>query len=194
MGSFNYPGEIRNAKLSESARHLMIRTYDGKIRIWGVNDKGRYVEKKVVPDKPSGVVWEFSALEDIILIHDYKNHRLQILKYDRWGVWRKQEGFFKYLRGAFFSEIPESNCIMIYSKDIVRVLHDINKDTMQVKNIEPKESIRKAHISPSGRYVLTEHSEADGLLARSGDLTVRVIRLPKLHYRPASASGYFRYR
>ena len=193
MGFFNYRGEIRNAKLSESARHLMIHTHDDeKIRIWGVNDKGRYVEKEVVPDKPSGVVWEFSALEDIILISDNLNDRLQILKYGRWGVWRKQEGFFEYLRGAFFSAIPESNCIMIYSKDIVRVLHDINKDTMQVKDIEPKESIRKAHISPSGRYVLTEHSEADGLRARIWGFDSEGNSIAKAAiYRPAFAVGTF---
>ncbi|MBO9484054.1 WD40 repeat domain-containing protein [Salinisphaera sp. G21_0] len=192
MGSFNYVGLIWDAELSESARHLMIHTHDEKIRIWSVNDEGRYVEKKVVPDKPSGVAWKFSKLEDVILMHYSEKDRIQILNYDRRGEWREQEGSFEDLCGACFSAIPESNCIMIYSIDTVRVLHDINKDTTQVKDIEPKESITKAYISPSGRYVLTEHSEEDGLLARVWGFDSEGNSIAKAAiYRPASDSGYF---
>lgn len=193
MGSFNYFGHIWEAKFSESARHLIIETYDGKIRIWSRNNEGRYVQTEVVSGDPSRIKWEFSALEDLILIYDDKNNFVQILEYDSEGRWRKvHANSYYYLERACFSAIPEANCIMIQTRNAVHVLHDINKVNTQFKTINTQKSFEGVNISPSGRYVLTTDSEDEGLSARIWGFDSEGNSIAKASiYCPAFAIGTF---
>ena len=130
VGLFNYTGNIWGAEFTESAQHLAIKTYDRKVRIWSVNDKGRYAETKVLPEKPvksASLHWKFSASEDVLLIYNTENNLVQILNYDGKGTWRKvPTGNYYHHVESCFSAIPEANCMMICSSDNVEVRHDID--------------------------------------------------------------------
>ncbi len=192
LGSLNM--KIIGVKFSNSARHLMIHTIDQKIRLWSVNDQGRYVEKKVITDQPSFTATQFSASEDMFLTHNPDNGFVQILNYNRSGQWAiPHENTYYLSRKACFSDDPVSNCIMIKEDHDVHVVHVSNEGRCQFKKIHSEEKIDEASISPSGRYVLTTHCGCDRLIARLWSFDSEGNSFAKTRInRPASVNNSFK--